>query len=206
MLQSNDRKKVEEEVQTLVSDIKKMVQKGIKEGLKEEQLIERVTSVTVKKFTPKSKMLLSSVYNMLIDETLSREIYKDPRKKAFLYEKDILSELNSSFVFNVPDRIDYQASKADFDKLRNCGAIVLAGGVVSISVKSIIPVSIATVVAAIMYFVLTKRGNENQKIYGLICDYLDGVSAAILQWIDNVERYYDKRISEIEKEMNANEE
>lgn len=205
MLQSNAKKKIEDEVQSLVEDIKKTAKKGIREGLKEEQLIERVTSATVKTFTPKSKMLLSSVCNMLLEETLSLEIYNDPKKKAFLYEKDILSEINSSFVFDVPDRIDYQASKVDFDKLLKCGAIVLVGGVVSILVKSIIPVSIAVVIVAITYFVLMQRRNENKMIYGLICDYLEGVSVAIFQWIDNVERYYDKRISEIEKEMNANE-
>lgn len=204
MLQSSDRKKVQDEVQELVEKIKKNARKAIKEGISDDLLIEKVINVTVKKFTPKSKMLLSSVCNILLEETLSSEKYNNPKNKAFLYEKDILSELNSSFVFDVPDKIDYQASKVDFDKLLISGAIVLIGGVVSVPANSVIPVSIAVILAAIMYFVLKKQRKNNKKIYEVICDYLDGVSAAILQWIDNIEQYYDKRINEIEKEMEAN--
>lgn len=204
MLQSDDKAKVEKEIQDLVEKIKKSARKAISEGISDEQLIEKVVNVTVKKFTPKSKTLLSSVCNILVDETLSDERYLDPKKKAFLYEKDIVSEINSSFVFDMPSNVDYTKNKLDIEKLLISGAIVVSGGLISIPVKSAVPVAISIVVGAIMYYILMKYDKKRKHLYEAICEYLDTVGVTLLNWLDNVQEYYYERISEIEKEMDAN--
>ena len=49
MLQNDDKAKVEKEIQDLVEKIKKSARKAISEGISDEQLIEKVVNVTIKK-------------------------------------------------------------------------------------------------------------------------------------------------------------
>lgn len=204
MLQNKDREKIENEINDSIEKIKKSAKKAIRDGMSDEQLIEKVVNITVKKFTPKSKMLLSSICNILLEETLSDERYKDLKNKAFLYEKDIISEISNCFIFEVPDNVTYTKSKVEAEKMLASGGIVISGGLISIAVNKMFPVVISAIVAAVMYFALMKCDKQRKHIYEAICEYLDLVGVTLLQWLDNVQEYYCERIQEIEKEMDVN--
>ena len=66
MLQNEDKKKLEAYVDKLIAGLKRDTERAKSNGASGEQLIEKVTSMTVSKLTPESKMILSSAYNMKI--------------------------------------------------------------------------------------------------------------------------------------------
>lgn len=209
MLKSSDKKKIENYIQKIIDGLMKDTKESIAAGMSDKQVIDRITKATVNKFTPESKMIMSSVYNMLMDATLSEDIFQDPENKTAFYEMDILKDLNGKFVFEVPDNIDYQESKKELDNWIKGGSavVVVAGGVASIKFKSFIPIGISleVVLAAIMGMIIynNRKKNSGTNINALVSEYLTSVQESLLAWIETIEDYYDRQINQLKKGMNA---
>ncbi|MCY6356066.1 hypothetical protein [Clostridium sp. ZS2-4] len=197
MLENNDKQKLEQYIDKVIKGIQTDANNS-KADMSDKQLIDKVINVTVNKFTPESKMILSSTYNMLMEHTLSSTKYADAEKKATFYEMDILKALNGKFSFEVPKDIDYRESRKEINKWVKSGAVVIVGGVISISLESWIPVGIAVVIAGIMALLL-KDGSKG--IDAVINEYLMNVKQSVLLWIDSIEKYYDDRVAQLEREM-----
>lgn len=202
MLDNNDKQKIEQYIDKLLNGIWNDIQNSSNSRLSDKQIIDKVIRITVNKFTPESKMILSSVYNMMMERTLQETLFKDVKNKAAFYEMNILKQLNEKFQFDIPKDINYEESKAIMDKWIASGAVVAVGGVVSISLKSWIPIGIATVIAGIMAFLLKKeQSNGHKNTRTLIKEYLDNVKKSLLVWIDSIEKYYDARVDQLRERI-----
>lgn len=209
MLKSDDKLKIEKYIIKLMDELAKDAKDSIASGKNDKEVIDRITKVTVNKVTPESKMIMTSIYKMLSRDTLSEELFQNTENKAAFYEIDILSDLNNRFIFDVPDKIDYSESKNELDKLIESGsvAVVVVGGAVSIIFKSFVPfeISLAVAIAAIMGLIIYNKNQSNNKISinSLISEYLRSVQTALMSWVETIESYYDERIAELMKGMNA---
>ena len=94
MLQSDERVKIEQYINKISEGIYKEAKKCIQSGMSDKQVIDKVINVTVKKFTPESKMIMSSVYNTMMEHTLAKPLFQTAQNKAAFYERDILKDLN----------------------------------------------------------------------------------------------------------------
>lgn len=202
MLQNDEKAKIEQYINKISEGIYKEAKKCIQSGMSDQQVIDKVINVTVKKFTPESKMVMSSAYNMMMEHTLAKPIFQNTQNKAAFYERDILKELNSKFLFDVPKHINYEESKTELNKWIASGAVVIAGGIISISTKSLIPIGIAAIFAGVMSFIL-KDGNKKTKqdISKLVQEYLQEVTKTIMEWLNTVQVYYDECVEELEKDL-----
>lgn len=198
MLDNKKKQKLEKYIDNIIKDIKADIERYKKLGISNKQLIDKVINLTVNKFTPESKIILASIYDMLKENTLSSDKYAQVKNKAAFYKINILKELNEKFNFEVPDYIDYKESSKLINKWTESGAVVIAGGVVSITLNTLIPIGIGTIIAGIMAFVLK---DESKSMNETISEYLESVKKSILLWIESIERYYDQRIEELEREM-----
>ncbi|WP_411680077.1 hypothetical protein [Clostridium thailandense] len=202
MLENNDKQKLEQYIDKIIKGIQTDANKNIKAGMSDKQLIDKVINVTVNKFTPESKMILSSTYNMLMEHTLSSVKYADAEKKAAFYEMDILKELNGKFNFEVPKDMEYGESREEINKWVKSGAVVIVGGLISISLESWIPVGIAVVIVGIMALLLKDEPKSSSKgIDAVISEYLMNVKQSVLLWVNSIEKYYDARVAQLEREM-----
>ena len=201
MLNVNDREKLENRINEIISEISSSAFGYCNAGLSSQQIIERVVNTTVNKLTPESKMLLNSVCNMMENNTFKSELYNNAEVKAAYYALDIRSDFTKRFSFDVPKNIDYKESENSIKTLVASGAVIVVGGAVSIAVKSIVPVCIAVVIAAVMAFVLHKCTNKatSSSIKEFIQEYLQNVKNTIMKWFDEIERYYDEKISKFEE-------
>ena len=203
MLENNDREKIQEYVEKILKSIYSSVKKNIESGMSNQDVIDSAVNITVNKLTPESKMILSSVYNMLMEKTLAKPLYQNAQNKAAFYSRDILKDLNTKFSFEVPAHIDYEESKSLINKWTAAGAICVGGGVVSITMKNAIPIVIAVIIAGVMLYLLRDKpatGN-NQDISVLIKEYLKNVKATLMSWVDEISAYYDGEVKELEKGM-----
>lgn len=203
MLDNNDRQKIEQYIDKIINEINSDVNKIIKLGMSDRQIIDKVVDLTVNRLTPESKMILSSTYNMLAENTLSSAKYYDIEKKATFYEMDILKELNRKFNFEVKKNINYQESSKEINKWIKSGAVVILGGLISVSLESAIPIGIPVIIAGIMVIVLKNTSTSGHKgVDSAISEYLMNVKESILLWITSIEEYYDASIDKLEREMN----
>ena len=202
MLQSDEKVKIEQYINKISEGIYKEAKKCIQSGMSDQQVIDKVINITVKKFTPESKMVMSSAYNTMMEHTLAKSMFQNAQNKAAFYERDILKELNSKFLFDVPKHINYEESKTEINKWIAAGAVVVVGGIISIPTKSLIPIGIAVIVAGVMLFML-KDGSKKTKqdISKLVQEYLQDVTKTMMEWLNTVQVYYDERVEALEKEL-----
>lgn len=209
MLENKDKEKLEKYVDKIIVGLGKEAKAMIASGASDRQVIEQLTTITVNKFTPESKMIMSSVYNMLMENTFKNSIYVRSENKAAFYQLDILSDLNKKFEFDVPTKIDYEESKKVIDTWVKGGAagVVVVGGGISICVKSFIPVGISIAIAAlfvgIMAYITNNNKKSNANIQAIVDEYLNGIKTSIIAWIKSIEEFYDTKVASMEKEMNS---
>ena len=203
MLENNDRGKIEEYVVKILESIYSSAKKNIESGMSNRNVIDTAVNLTVNRLTPESKMIMSSVYNMLIEKTLAKSLYQNAQNKATFYERNIMKDLNEKFSFEIPAHIDYKENKSLINKWTAAGAVGVGGGIVSITMKKAIPVVISVIIAGVMWYLLRKKNtSENrQDINDLIEEYLKNVKATLMLWVDEISAYYDEEVNKLEKGM-----
>lgn len=200
MLASDEKSKVCEQLDKALQSIQQDAMQSMKRGIASSDIINRVTTLTVNKIAPQSKMLLSSAYNMMMVRTLSDPFFSDSQNKAAFYEADILKEITSKFDFAVPTEINYQRDYSTLKTLAASGAVVVAGGLIGVTLTSWIPVGIAVVLAGIMEFVIKSKCRiSNNNLNQLITEYLQNVKRSFMLWIDAIESFYDNKVAELKK-------
>ena len=202
MLSKEEKKKIEEHIAKLTNDILSDTINSVNSGVSKKKIIDDCIMYTVSKFTPESKMLLSSVYNMLMERTLKEEFFTNSHNKASFYEMNIFKELNDKFNFEIPSKIEYEESERKINEWIAAGIITIIGGVISISLKKASPIIVAVVIAGIMTVInKNKENNKKEDLTALVKEYLENVKQSILSWVDSIAEYYDERVNELKKEL-----
>ena len=203
MLTADDRRKLEEYISSIIASLSENAMDDINANFSKKVIVEQTVERTVNKFAPESKMLLNSVCNMLEKNTFRKDIYQRNDVRADYYSMDIRSEFAKKFNFEVPKETSYKESEEILKKLAVSGAVVIVGGVVSIAVKSFIPVSIAVILAGVMALVLRNAQGTGESIANIVNAYLDNVKQTLLAWIDSIEQFYDEKVTTFEERYNG---
>lgn len=202
MLSKEEKNKIEEHIAKLTNDILSDAINSINSGVSKKKIIDDCIMYTVSKFTPESKMLLSSVYNMLMERTLKEEFFTNSHNKASFYEMNIFKELNEKFNFEIPSKIEYEEKGNKINIWFVDVVITVIGGVISISLKKASPIIVAVVIAGIMTVInKNKENNKKEDLTALVKEYLESVKQSILSWVDSIAEYYDERVNELKKEL-----
>lgn len=202
MLSKEEKKKIEEHIAKLTNDILSDARNRVNSGVSKKKIIDDCIMYTVSKFTPESKMLLSSVYNMLMERTLKEEFFTNSHNKASFYEMNIFKELNEKFNFEIPSKIEYEESERKINEWIKAGIITIIGGVISISLKKASPIIVAVVIAGIMTVInKNKENNKKEDLTALVKEYLESVKQSLLSWVDSIAEYYDKRVEELKSQL-----
>ena len=206
MLESNDKKKIEKYIDDIISNLRKGANENLNNGMRKKVVLDKLVDAAVHKLAPESKYILSSVYNMMMDKTLAGPGYQDSARRVEFYEMNIFKEINDKFDFDVPSSISYEESRAIVNKWTETGAVAVAGGIISLSMRSLAPVGIAILIAALMAILLEDKKEGGDDIHIVIEKYLKNVKDSLMVWIKKVEEYYDTHIAEFEKQTgNSNE-
>ena len=202
MLSKEEKKKIEEHIAKLTNDILSDTINSVNSGVSKKKIIDDCIMYTVSKFTPESKMLLSSVYNMLMERTLKEEFFTNSHNKASFYEMNIFKELNEKFNFEIPLKIEYEEKGNKINIWFVDVVITVIGGVISISLKKASPIIAAVVIAGIMTVInKNKENNKKEDLTALVKEYLESVKQSLLSWVDSIAEYYDERVNELKKEL-----
>lgn len=202
MLNKEEKKKIEEHIAKLTNDILSDAINSINSGVSKKKIIDDCIMYTISKFTPESKMLLSSVYNMLMERTLKEEFFTNSHNKASFYEMNIFKELKEKFNFEIHSKIEYEESERKINEWIKAGIITIIGGVISISLKKASPIIVAVVIAGITTVInKNKENNKKEDLTALVKEYLENVKQSILSWVDSIAEYYDERVNELKKEL-----
>ena len=165
--------------------------------------IEELKKISTRITIAESKMLLSDVCGYLRTETLKKEIFKNIDNKLKFDDLDMFNKIDNKFVFEVPKNIDYKNGEELKKALKQSGIIFTTGGVVSIIIKTLVPISIGLILAGVWYYTAQKNENIRKDKMNEITDkYLSNLKISLQEWVKSIEKYYDGEVEELERELN----
>ena len=165
--------------------------------------IEELKKISTRIIIAESKMLLSDVCGYLRTETLKKEIFKNIDNKLKFDDLDMFNKIDNKFVFEVPKNIDYKNGEELKKALKQSGIIFTTGGVVSIIIKTLVPISIGLILAGVWYYTAQKNENIRKDKMNEITDkYLSNLKISLQEWVKSIEKYYDGEVEELERELN----
>ena len=165
--------------------------------------IEELKKISTRITIAESKMLLSDVCGYLRTETLKKEIFKNIDNKLKFDDLDMFNKIDNKFVFEVPKNIDYKNGEELKKALKQSGIIFTTGGVVSIIIKTLVPISIGLILAGVWYYTAQKNENIRKDKMNEITDkYLSNLKISLQEWVKSIEKYYDSEVEELEREVN----
>ena len=200
MLNEIDRENVNMAIDGIIKNIRDSLPKINKPmNVRIEELKKISTRITI----AESKMLLSDVCGYLRTETLKKEIFKNIDNKLKFDDLDMFNKIDNKFVFEVPKNIDYKNGEELKKALKQSGIIFTTGGVVSIIIKTLVPISIGLSLAGVWYYTAQKNENIRKDKMNEITDkYLSNLKISLQEWVKSIEKYYDGEVEELERELN----
>ena len=164
--------------------------------------IEELKKISANITITESKMLLSDICVSLRKETLKKEIFKNIDNKLKFDDLDMFDKIDNKFIFEIPNNIDYKNGEELKKSLTQSGIIFSAGGVVSIIIKSLIPVSIGLILAGVWYYTAQKNENtRKEKMNEITNKYLKNIKISLQEWVKSIEKYYDEEVDKLEEEL-----
>ena len=199
MLNQLDRENINKAIDRIINNIKEALPKIDKPmNVRIEELKKISTNITI----TESKMLLSDICVSLRKETLKKEIYKNIDNKLKFDDLDMFDKIDNKFIFEIPNNIDYKNGEELKKSLTQSGIIFSAGGVVSIIIKSLIPVSIGLILAGVWYYTAQKNENtRKEKMNEITNKYLKNIKISLQEWVKSIEKYYDEEVDKLEEEL-----
>mgnify|MGYP000598718076 FL=1 len=199
MLNQLDRENINKAIDRIINNINEALPKIDKPiNVRIEELKKISTNITI----TESKMLLSDICVSLRKETLKKEIYKNIDNKLKFDDLDMFDKIDNKFIFEIPNNIDYKNGEELKKSLTQSGIIFSAGGVVSIIIKSLIPVSIGLILAGVWYYTAQKNENtRKEKMNEITNKYLKNIKISLQEWVKSIEKYYDEEVDKLEEEL-----
>lgn len=199
MLNQLDRENIDKAIDRIINNIKEALPKIDKPmNVRIEELKKISANITI----TESKMLLSDICVSLRKETLKKEIFKNIDNKLKFDDLDMFDKIDNKFIFEIPNNIDYKNGEELKKALTQSGIIFTTGGVVSVIIRSLVPVSIGLILAGVWYYTAQKNENiRKEKMNEIINKYLKNIKISLQEWVKSIEKYYDEEVDKLEKEL-----
>ncbi|WP_299667809.1 hypothetical protein [uncultured Psychromonas sp.] len=172
------------------------------------RVCQRVSSET----TSRSKTMLSDMLFDLNDSLLQTSFFTDISRQNKFMELNLRKEILGKYQFTTSNTIDYQEASRIMQAIKvGSGTLVIGGaceiGVVLIaglSLSSLVPVPVGILIVAafaaalVDYFIIEPNRNK-KNISQAIDKYLIEAQQQFLNWFDEVENYFNKRVDELKQ-------
>lgn len=197
MLSNEEKAKIDNYINSINADLLNTVQTF--REFPPKQIIEKTVEYTVTRYSSESKLILSNVFQSLQSQVLSLPEFNSFERKDAYYKLQILEKMNAKFIFDIPKKIDLITVSEEIKRGIIIGAVTIesTGIIISIVLKSLIPVCIGTIIAGIMYFLLRDKLITQRNVQQIIEKYLESVKTALLQWVTDIEQFFEEEISKI---------
>ena len=129
-------------------------------------------------------------------------------------ETEKRSEIINKYQFSPASSVNYKEISRELQALKVGGVTLAAGGAIEVgavlisglSLSSLVPIPIAALVAVSIGVVLTdyyaiEPARSKKALKGALDNYLTQTKGQFLNWFDEIERYFNKRVEEIKQTM-----
>lgn len=210
MYSSIIRPKVEE----MFSNFREQTINVLNESTNLDEIIRTITRIVTFELTMRSKFILNDMLFALTNAVLVTEFFTESKKKNAFYEIDLEQEIVKEYQFEPSVSIGFNESSRMMHAAKVGGATFAVGGVAGVgialktgvSLSSLLPIPLGGFIAASIgvaladYYALGPQRSKKE-LEKAINEYLDTLKEQFLNWFDEIEVYFNKRVEEIKLTM-----
>lgn len=206
---------IKPKVEKLISELREKVITIIANSSNSDEAVSAVIQLVSSKLASRSKSILSDMLFELSDSLMETDYFSDVSKRNKFFEINLRQEILNKYQFTPSTTVDYKEASRTLEALKIGGITFAAGGAIevltvflipSLSFSSLVPIPLGLLFAASVgmaladYYAIEPVRNK-KKLGQAIDNYLVQAQNQFLQWFDEVEVYFNKRVEEIKKEL-----
>lgn len=170
---------------------------------------ERISDVVASRVSAESEGYIVDMYTCLVAKIKEDEYFKDSEHLNAFYRLNLREELNEKYHFEV-ESLDAYKQGIEFKEINRLYAAagtaagtLAVGGILKFAISGLINIPIAVIIAGAVaagvaaYFAVPEK---NKKEYNrAVSKYLNDMENEILDWLTEVENYFDSQVRTIYK-------
>lgn len=201
-------------VDEIFKDLKNNSSSIINESFSLDEAATNVTKMVSSELAVRSKSILSDMLYDLSDSLMETEFFSDIGRQNSFFEINLRQEILDKYQFAPTTSVNYKESSRTVQALKVGGATLAVGaaaevGVVLIaglSFSSLVPIPISVLIvasigAALADYYAIEPARNKKNLVSAFDNYLTQAKQQFLDWFDEVERYFNKRVEEIKQTM-----
>ena len=201
-------------VEKMFSELQSKVKRIIAETDSSKDAVNKILQLVSTETASRSKSILSDMLFDLNDDLMKTSFFSDISRQNKFMEKNLRQEILNNYQFATNISLDYDEATRIANSLKLGGGVLVIGGIGSIgvvlikglSLSSLVPIPISIIVAAALgtalvnYFAI--EPNKSKMMFEKkVNDYLSEAQQQFLNWFDEVENYFNKRVEEIKQQI-----
>lgn len=198
MFSNDHRAKIDEMFDKLIERANDTIANSLSREDAARKIVQAVSSETA----ARSKTMLVTMCGRLSDEALAG--IQEVENKNKFYRADLQSEITDKYSFEGADSLkDYKDTNRAAVSSAAGGSIAAVGIALSLALapsSPIVPIAIVVAVSlsafCVSYFKIVPQSSRN-RFAAAVSEYLKQVKDSYVEWLDNVENYYRRRVEEI---------
>ena len=205
---------IKPKVQKMFSNLDNQVREIISNTASMNDAVDRATQLVSAEVSTRCKTILSDMLYDLTNSLLETEFFSDISKQNAFYRINLQDEIMNKYQFTPSVSVNYRESSRTVQALKVGGATLAVGGAVEIgavliggmSLSSLVPIPIGALIVASIgvaladYYAIEPARNKKALTQALD-NYLVDAEKQFLNWFDEVEKYFNKRVEEIKQTL-----
>lgn len=195
---------IKPKIDKMFDDLSVKAAEIIKNSFSRKDAAEKIAQIVGSETALRGKTMLSSMYDSLSEKFLT-SIDETANRNKF-YEANLRAELMDKYSFDIPRvKIDFKEANRIVISLAASAGTATAGGLLIFALSPsapIVPITIvvAACVCAFCISCFKIIPNLNKSGFKKEVDrYLDKIKADYIKWLNEVEKYFNKRANEIKR-------
>lgn len=205
MLKQETRNKIETHIQNIIREITDNSISSLSENIDNKTVLHDTVQKTVNLINLESKKLILDIYEALKQQTFQDRRFQSIDFKVRFYKANIYNTLVQQFSFKAPDNIKEIKEGTKINKNIASGTVGGAAVLLGVTIGKtglLVPLAVALTLAGVTYTYLNSlEKKQKSEAVSAINEYLDNVKKAFLQWINEIEKFYDAEIEKIMGEL-----
>ena len=207
-------KKIESKVDVMFIDLSNRVNSILMDSFNLDEAKKNIIELVSSELTINSQYILSDMLFDLRKATLHTDFFADVSRQNRFSQVNLRHEIMSKYQFTPSTTVNYKEASKTVQALKIGGATFVVGGAAEIgaalaaglSVSSLVPIPISILIVASIgaaladYHVLEPAKNK-KRLAQAVKAYLEEVRKQFLEWFNDVEQYYNRRVKEIVEEI-----
>lgn len=170
---------------------------------------ERISDVVASRVSAESEGYIVDMYTCLVAKIKEDDFFKDSEHLNAFYRLNLRDELNDKYHFEV-ESLDAYKKGIEFKEINRLYAAAGAtagtlavGGILKFAISGFIYIPIAVIIAGAVaagvaaYF--TVPGKNKKEYNRAVSKYLNDMENEILDWLTEIENYFDSQVRNIYK-------